>query len=183
MNIINFIQVLPRNQPILSLYSPLLLSRKINLMKKLLCLALLLSTSMAYANGPDDLCPFLKIKIKNNTPFTCQLVGSTLKRSITEDLEHLPLLIQSGTESLPFSIIEKQNNPTVLGSYGPEVTLSYVCGEGHAITIESTQTSLNYYTKHTTGTVVTSENMDASFSSTVPNCWGRKAGEINWILN
>jgi hypothetical protein len=151
-----------------------------NPMKKILCLSLLLSASMTYANDTPDICPFLKIKIKNNTPFTCQLVGSTLKRSTTEDLEHLPLVIQSGTESLPFAIMEKVGN---LGNDGPEVTLSYVCGDGHAITIQSTQTSFNYYTKHITGSVVASENMDASFSSTVPNCWGRKAGEINWILN
>jgi hypothetical protein len=144
-------------------------------MRKLLCLAILLSASMAYAG--DQRCIHLKIKIKNNTPFTCHLVDVQLKHGVIEDLNHLPLILHSGMESYPFDI--RQDSV----KYAPKTTLSYVCGDGHSITIQSKQTACIHYTKETSGTVVASENMDATFDTSDSDYFAGKAGEINWILN
>ena len=118
----------------------------------------------------------LKIKIKNNTPSRCHLVNVQFKDSMSDDWKHIPLVLRPGTESPPFDIMEESTD-------SPQAMLSYDCGDGRSITIQSTQTPCRYYTKNITGTIVASENMDASFEVTNASYFEGKFGEINWVLN
>jgi hypothetical protein len=144
-------------------------------MKKLLCLVLLLGTSMAYACNCTP-CMHLNIKIKNNTPYTCHLVNLHFKHATSEDWKNIPLVLHAGIESMPFNIMQDSN-------YSPKATLSYACGDGRSITIQSTQTPCRQYTKNTEGTIIASENMDATFDTNNASYFGGKPGEINWVLN
>ncbi len=150
-------------------------------MKKVLSIALLLGSSVVHAENKT--CLLLDVTIQNNTPYTCQLVSATINSGMTSDLKHLPLLIQPGTESSPFSMSEIPGETTILSGQGPNVTLSYTCGEGQSITIQSSQTPFISYIKKTTGKIIASKEMDANLSTTEANCLSREPGKIHWIFN
>jgi hypothetical protein len=151
-------------------------------MKKWISLALILSSSATYATSED--CTHLKVSVRNNTPYTCQLNHVKTSHALILDVEHLPLSMPSGVESSPFTFFK-----SVLGvsdffhTRTPTVTLSFICDEGHSITILSNPVSNGAVSQNMVGNVEAAEDMEANFTSTNANCSSKKASEIHWVLN
>ncbi|MCR9192382.1 MAG: hypothetical protein NXI01_06940 [Gammaproteobacteria bacterium] len=151
-------------------------------MKKLIFVSLLNISSMAFATLSNQ---HLQITIKNNTPSNCYLTKINNKHGrllpgIAMDidgplLKTMPLKILPGETSSPLTVVEEF-------SYGPQLHLTYECGEGRAITIESKQ-DLFRVKYGVYGKIIAATDMDATFDISLASFWPKTSGKINWILS
>lgn len=148
------------------------------LMKKYALLLLLSLTYMVEVSAqkhicaPGHACEYLHINIKNDTPFNCYLIKRTLKNGII--YKEYGYKIPSGTENTAFDLKEHFSNINM--------TLTYECNEGRTITFNSTKSPC-IQSDAITGTILSSQNMDATFSFTPGSYWAGTPGIIDWTFH
>ncbi|PJD93605.1 MAG: hypothetical protein CK424_02050 [Legionella sp.] len=147
-------------------------------MKKYTIILLLLGlTSMMDANAghrghhPGQACQYLKIIIKNDTPFHCYMIKRTLKMG--DIYETASFKIPSGTENTAFELSEYNGQI--------HMTLTYECNEGRTITFSSTKNACAK-SGTITGKKLSTQNMDATFSITPGSYWAGTPGIIHWTF-
>lgn len=133
----------------------------------------------------------ISVVIKNNTPQMCRLTQQILKQGEMKSNE-VPITILPGTESKPYQL---QN----FGKTGPDIVLSYQCGEDKFVSIESarfTTTTMvskppdfwgRIYGKsvdeeHVIGAIVALSNINAHYETSQDDCSQNKPSTIVWTF-
>lgn len=144
-------------------------------MRKLL-LALLFAQPLS-AMATIYPCVFLDIRIKNQLQSTCQLAALELISGsiLYKNINRLPISIAPGQLTAPFTISELNWDENA------DLSLTYDCGENKRITIES-EKGLCRRNAVVQGTVLLSQNMNATYDATNGLYWGNQPATITWTL-
>ncbi len=133
--------------------------------------SMVLASAMVNARTPGHACEYLLINIKNDTPFNCYVIKRTLKNGGIQ--QAYVYKVPSGTTSRAFDLAE--------GFGGINMTLTYECNEGRNITFNSVKPAC-IKGDMITGTILSTQNMDATFSVTPGSYWAGTPGIINWTF-
>lgn len=137
-----------------------------------------LFNSHIFANTQSDQpnnCVYLSILISNNTKTTCQLIDSQVLYGRLSSSTQPPVLIPPGTSSYPFEMRQL--------IYGPDIILTYECGAGHRVSIESQQDLCVMESGEITGKVLFSSDLSAKkIKNRGSYLWSRH-GSIAWTLS
>lgn len=118
-------------------------------------------------------CGQLHVLISNHASDACTLVAQTLIHGQLESGSSIPTYIPAKTDAKSFSLAQM--------GYGPDLLLTYQCGEGKKITFESQQDSCYYKAGDVKGTLLDATNMDG-FNQIQTGDFSGKAGIISWIF-
>ena len=137
---------------------------------KSLCALALLGLS---AQGFSENCGQLHILISNHTSNDCTLVAQTVIHGSLESGISIPTHIDAKTDAKAFIMSQM--------GYGPDILLTYQCGEGKKITFESQQDACYYKAGEIKATLLDASNMDG-FSQVQSGDLSGKAGIVSWIF-
>lgn len=137
--------------------------------KKLCALGLVAFASQGFSEN----CGQFHILISNHTSDTCTLVAQTVIHGQLESGVSIPTVIEAKTDAKAFVMSQ-------LG-YGPDLLLTYQCGEGKKITFESQQDACYYKAGEIKATLLDASNMDG-FSQVQTGDLSGKAGIVSWIF-
>ena len=134
------------------------------------------------------------IGIKNNTQQTCQLTQQIIKQGDIKSKE-IPLTLPPGEESKPYKIHDFK--PT-----GPDVLLSYQCGDDKFVTIETLRFTTytraskpvswdiwgrTWYTNipeyHMIGSILSLSNINAHYETSQEDCSQNIPSSIVWTFD
>ncbi len=141
-------------------------------MRKFILFLLMSSTSLAFSG--EYPCVFFNITIKNNTANDCQLIQNFVKHGTIVSTTQALIKIASGQESQPFEMSE-------YGFNGPDIVLTYQCGNNQMITIES-QKNICMNNNAITGSILSRSNIDATYTKINGDYWKNKKGSIYWTI-
>ena len=133
----------------------------------------------------------ISVVIKNNTQQTCHLTQQILKQGEMKSNE-VPITILPGNESKPYQIHN-------FGKTGPDIVLSYQCGEDKFVSIESARfttttvvsTGPDFWGKiygrdvdeeHLIGAIVSLSNINAHYETSLDDCSQNKPSSIIWTF-
>lgn len=133
----------------------------------------LLVTGLVHADELNN-CGFLSLAISNNNPSACTLVRKELRHGNMSSGTLVPGLIPAGGTSYPFEIAQT--------FFGPDLILTYQCGEDREVTFESQQNMCLFVAGNITGMVHSAYNMSAAFASENGSYWWSSHGFISWTL-
>ncbi len=128
----------------------------------------LIATSMAHAS-----CDDLTIVITNTTTNGCSLTQQNLKHGYFPYYYFAPTYIKA---SEAVATLVAQN------FYGPELELTYSCGEGKSITINSQQNWSFLSAGDVHGQIVNATSMSADFQVVNGSCFNSQPGQLLWKL-
>lgn len=134
--------------------------------------ACLLASSQLYASY--DSCAYLSIVIANNGNETCYLTNANLKYGYLDQNSGIPQQVYPNSYSQPFEMRQS--------FFGPEVALTYQCGQDKQITVDSMQNYCLFYGGKISGQAYNSYRMGAEYTMSEGSFWGRH-GEITWYLH
>lgn len=163
-------------------------------MKKYLMIIIFFYHSVASAIN-DPLCSSkLNIVITNLTPFTCRLIEQNIKQGMIASPDTIPTKILPGQISFSYTLYSPRSD-------GPDVLLSYQCGEKNFTTIESTVLTTTKFdsnfetdfwgrtiptreiqTKHILGFIVSLSNLLVNFEVANENCAQNIPKTIEWFF-
>ncbi len=160
-------------------------------MKKYFLIFMLVCPAIAYAVNSLFCWYAISVVIKNNTQQTCHLTQQILKQGELKSNE-VPITVLPGDETKPYKL---QN----FGKIGPDVVMSYQCGNDKFVTIESARftTSTVVYnppdfwgreygksidTDHLIGAIVALSNMNAHYDLSDGDCSQDKPKSIVWTF-
>ena len=146
-------------------------------MKKLMLSMTVLSASIAaptLVHADYDNCAYLSVVIANNGNEPCYLTESYLKHGSLGYYDPVPEVIYPNTYSQPFEVRQS--------IFGPDISLTYQCGQGRQITIESQQNFCLFMGGTITGMAYNNYYMGADYTKSEGSYWGRH-GEITWYLH
>jgi hypothetical protein len=146
-------------------------------MKKLVllsCVFATLSAGLAHADADDNNCNKLNIMITNLSPNACTLINSTLRHGYFKYTSSVPMFLPAGTTTSP--IILEQS------VYGPELELTYACGENKLVTFVSKQNYCFLSAGDVYGDVTYKQNIDADYQATNGSWFWSQHGSINWAI-
>jgi hypothetical protein len=126
------------------------------------------------ANSNDNNCGSLGVTISNLGSNTCTLVNDRLIHGYYTYTSSVPYMIPPGTSAGP--IILEQS------IFGPELELTYTCGEFKIITISSRQNYCFMSAGNVEGMVKYKQNMSVSFQSFNGSWLWSQRGNINWQI-
>ncbi|MDP3705862.1 MAG: hypothetical protein Q8R24_08125 [Legionellaceae bacterium] len=136
-------------------------------------LVMIFAASAAMASAPNN-CAFFSVMINNNTENTCQLIEKQVIQGTMSSSTQVPVLIPSGTSSYPFEMKQV--------FYGPDIILTYECGQGRVITFESHQGLCVMDSGSITGSILSSSNLKARCVRDRGSYLWNQHGAINWTL-
>lgn len=145
-------------------------------MKKTILSTVLLSsfiTGMAHADD-DNNCNKLSILITNSTGSTCTLINSYLRHGYYKYTSSVPMYIPANTTASPIFLEQ--------GIFGPDLELSYSCGNGKLITFSSQQNLCFLSAGNVNGRVLYSQNTLADYQTLNGSWFWSQHGSINWRL-
>ncbi len=145
-------------------------------MKKIMLLTLLLSNFITGIVHADDVnnCGKLSILITNLTPSTCTLVNSYLRHGYYKYTSSVPMYIPANTTAGPVFIEQS--------IFGPDLELSYSCGDGKLITFSSQQNLCFLGAGDVYGRVLFSQNTSADYQAIIGSWFWEQHGVISWRL-
>lgn len=126
------------------------------------------------ADAPPNNCVYLSVMINNNTKTTCELVNKEVIYGRMSSSTQVPVLIPPGTSSYPFEMRQ------VL--YGPDIVLTYECGAGRKITIESQQDFCALNSGEVSGKILFATNLSARSIRDRGSYFWNRHGSISWTL-
>ncbi|MDF1757593.1 MAG: hypothetical protein P1U74_04790 [Legionellaceae bacterium] len=132
------------------------------------------STYVLADDTPND-CAFLSIMISNKTKEVCELVDKEVKSGQFSSSTQAPALIPPGTSAYPFEMRQV--------FYGPDVVLTYECGEGNVVTFESHQYLCVLKHGSLATKVLYSQNLHAKSRKDIGSYLWSKHGSINWTIS
>lgn len=141
-------------------------------MKKWLLILLMSNVSLAFSGVYP--CVYFNITIKNNTANDCQLIQKFVRFGAISSATIEPTKIAAGQESQSFEMSEN-------GFNGPDIVLTYQCGNNQIITIES-QKNLCMNNGDITGSILSLSNIDATYTKVTGSYWKNKKGSIYWTF-
>lgn len=108
-------------------------------MKKIIFIVMYLSLCgfSSFSHAEIDYCPYsLSIIIKNQTQDTCHLEQQNIQEYNTiQTKNNIPATIEAGQESQPYIVYTLRRD-------GPNISLTYNCGENKFVTISSVHLTL-----------------------------------------
>lgn len=145
-------------------------------MKKIILSVLLSSLicGMANADGDDNNCGKLSILLTNLTQSTCTLVSSNLRHGYYKYTSSVPMYIPANTTAGPIFLEQS--------IFGPDLDLSYACGEDKLVTFSSKQNFCFLAAGDVSGQVQFSRNTSADYQSINGSWFWSQHGSINWRL-
>lgn len=139
--------------------------------KKMLLTMLGLTCAMGQAYSFS--CAYLNVEVINATSNTCTLVNQNLKHGAFDFFTTAPTYLPPNT-----------GGQIILGQtfYGPELDLTYSCGDDTEITFTSQQGYCGFSAGDVSGVIVNAKNMTAESQITTGSWWWAQPGTINWRL-
>lgn len=141
----------------------------------LLCL-FSLSTSSVYAEEPkENNCGNLQIVITNASSETCKLVSQNLRHGFFKYTSSVPMYLPANSSGAPIFLTQ-----TV---FGPELELTYTCGEGKSITLMSKQNVCFLMGGTVYGQTIDNHNMSAEYQAVDSSFFWSQHGTLHWYLS
>jgi hypothetical protein len=134
----------------------------------------LIATSASLASTPPNNCVYFSVMINNDTDSTCQLIAKQVNGGVMSSGTQVPVLIRPGDSSYPFEMRQV--------FYGPDIILTYECGQGRVITFQSHQGLCVMDPGTVTGTILSSSNLNAKCVKDRGSYIWDQHGAINWTL-
>lgn len=148
-------------------------------MIKKICLLLLLFNINAYAQDLRSLqCGYLHINIINQSGYTCKLsyhrqdygtiASGTIPQSIANGEKAQPIVVQQSY------------------THGPNLRLEYDCAnkkEDNLVILTSQQNLCVLTAGNINADTINTNEVYATFDSTMGSWWSAKPGEVTWILH
>lgn len=134
----------------------------------------LFATNIGHADSDDYNCSKLHIMITNLTRGSCELVNPTLKHGFYTYSSSVPTFIPAGTTAGPL-ILEQS-------VVGPELELTYVCGEWGRVTFNSKQNFCFFSAGDVSGQILSAQNTAVDYLATNGNWLWSQPGSINWRI-
>lgn len=128
-----------------------------------------LTCTMGSAYAMD--CAFLTVNLTNTTSNACKLVKQDVKHGYFSFFSSAPSYLKPGDT---WGLILQQS------AYGPEIQLTYSCGDNTEITFTSQQDYCGFSSGHVMATVDNAKNMTATSQVNEGDWWGAQPGLINW---
>jgi hypothetical protein len=127
------------------------------------------------ADAPPNNCVYLSVQISNNTNANCLLIDKQVMHGRMSANTQAPVLIQAGDSAYPFEMRQQ--------IYGPDIVLTYECGEGNQISFESQQDFCILKAGEISGNVLyTTTNLAAKSTKDRGSYLWNRHGAINWLL-
>lgn len=130
--------------------------------------------SIAHADGDDNNCGKLSVMITNTTGSTCSLISSNLQHGYFKYTSSVPMYIPTNTTTTPIYLEQSM--------FGPELELSYSCGEDKVLTFTSKQNLCFLSAGDVTGQVSLAKNGSADYQAINGSWFWSQHGSINWHL-
>lgn len=118
-------------------------------------------------------CAYLNIEVINASTNTCKLVNQNLKHGTFDFFTAAPTYLPPNAGG---QIILSQT------FYGPELDLTYSCGDNTEITFTSRQGYCGFSAGDVSGTIVNAQGMTADLQTTAGDWWWAQPGTITWHL-
>lgn len=145
-------------------------------MNKKVWLGLLMSgvaISLAHASNING-CENLSVMITNTSINGCSLVNSSLKHGFYKHTSSVPLFIPSGTTAGPIFLQQSL--------FGPELELTYSCGDNKLVTFNSKQDYCLLSAGNVYGQIKYAQNTGVDYQA-INGSWLRNQyGSITWRL-
>lgn len=149
-------------------------------MKKAMLMTALLLTTAVYADGDDkpkpSNCGKLNVLITNATNKLCSLQSQVLNHGFFMYTSSAPAFIPAGVTAHPFILTQSM-------IFGPDIDLTYRCGDDSFITIHSKQNYCFWSGGNITGSVLNANRLHASYSATTGSAFWNQHGSINWVIS
>jgi hypothetical protein len=138
--------------------------------------ALLCCGQTAFAgDAPVNECTKLSILLVNTTQNTCKLLHQNLIHGFIVNMSHVPGFIPAGTTAPELDLEQ--------GYFGgPEIELTYQCGDNKKITLHSKQNFCFMAAGGVVGHVGDRQNMDAEYSAKEGSWFWGQHGTLSWAL-
>jgi len=146
-------------------------------MKKIIFSILISSliSGFAYAGDDDNNCGKLSVVVTNTTDSTCTLIKSNLRHGYFKYTSSIPMYIPRYTSTTPIYLEQS--------IFGPELELSYSCGENTILTFTSKQNLCFLSAGDVTGRVLMATNGSSADYQAINGSWfWSQHGSINWRL-
>ncbi len=143
-------------------------------MKKTLGLSFCILSSIAIAADEPNYCQFLSVMINNRSPLNCELIAKDIKAGQMSSSTQVPGLISSGSSSYPFEMRQL--------FYGPDIVLTYKCGEKRKITFESQQDICIFSAGNITGIIHELVGLSAKHQTDQGSMMWNRHGAISWTI-
>lgn len=140
----------------------------------ILVIALTSWSSLIYANSGDNACERLHITVTNATSSSCNLVGSRLRHGGFSKNSTIPKSIIQGETSHPIILIQN--------TMGPELELTYRCGEGKVISFVSQQNLCFFRAGSIHADINKQSGLLASYTIQEGSFFWSKYGTIQWKI-
>jgi len=155
----------------------------LNIVKKIM-LSLVLLLLMPYAvseplgsteggEQPNN-CVYLSIMISNKTNSACELVDKQVIYGRMSSSTQIPVLIPPKSSAATFEMRQM--------IYGPDIILTYECGEGHTITFESQQDLCIMNPGVINAKILSKSNISGKYTADRGSYIWNRHGSINWTL-
>jgi hypothetical protein len=145
-----------------------------NKISMLMLIALTSFVSNSYAVTETNGCGYLSIIITNATPVGCNLVSSNLKHGYYKYTSSVPTYIPPYSSASPLFLTQS--------IFGPELELSYACGQDQFVTFTSRQNLCILAAGEVSGEILAIKNMYVTFQATYGSWFWSENGSIIWRL-
>ncbi len=119
-------------------------------------------------------CAFLSIAVNNMTPWACTLTQKLVKAGKLSGSTQVPTFLPANSQGMPFEMQQL--------FYGPDLTLTYQCGENHQITFRSQQDLCVLSSGNMVSEILAATMMTAHSIKEPGSYFWSQHGIINWTL-
>lgn len=123
---------------------------------------------------PPNECGTLSILIVNTTQSTCKLLHQNLIHGYIINASHIPTFIPAGTTAPALDLVQ--------GFGGPEIEMTYQCGDNKKISLYSKQNFCFLAAGSVIGRILDKQNMDAEYSAREGSYFWSQHGTLSWAL-
>jgi len=142
----------------------------------LLGVSLLVFSGAALAGDDNDnTCGILSVLIVNTTKDTCKLIDQRLNHGYVIGNTHIPVYIPPNSSAPALELIQSR-------MWGPEIILTYRCGEGRLISLNTRQNFCLLSAGRITGQVTDRRGMTADYTAKEGSYFWNQHGTISWAL-
>ncbi|WP_133129302.1 hypothetical protein [Legionella yabuuchiae] len=141
---------------------------------KSLMVGAILTTISLYSYAESNNCENFNVLITNNTNHTCKLLRHSLNSGYYKYTSSVPAFIPANTTTYPITLTQ--------GMMGPELILSYECGDRKIITLRSKQNLCFFHAGDVQGQVLELHHLNADYTGHVGSFFWSQHGTLQWII-
>ncbi|GGI75236.1 hypothetical protein [Legionella impletisoli] len=142
--------------------------------KKVLALGAILTILSLESYADSNNCENFNVLITNNTNQTCRLLNHSLNAGYYKYTSSVPVFIPANTTTYPITLTQ--------GIMGPELILSYDCGEHRTITLRSKQTLCFFHAGDVQGQVLAAHHLNADYIGHTGSFFWSQHGSLQWRI-